>query len=520
MPGRMLAAFLLVAGVASDSAMLFEHDSDANTAGISIGSTGALELTASACIDRSNWCGFWQSNHGKGLCPMLQSSAAPLSTAKFAMQDGAFGKITLHDDGTLRFVGPDAGCIGIDLTAPTAGEIQTSEQALLPQVVFKEGGQIARIHTDETGKLWIQATALSDGTNMLDEITPSPTPAPTAYPTIAPTPAPTIHACDDGSHGCDNEGGLCEVHENSHQWKCTCDFSTHWCKANCDSPMIGNDCQAFRQCTAEEYQTQAPTQNSDRQCAPVTACDSTQYQTQDRTATSDYECASLTICPATHFESVAPTATTDRECTEITNSPTKSPTKSPTAQKYCDPDQERVGQWGKCSTGGGASAILSCCADEGFVCWRRDGPLSDYAQCRNNGPGDSWTNSLSYMEPQTTAPTPAPSTHAGFCDASLAAAGSSNNCITGPAGAKVVHCCEDEGFECYRKNANYGQCRNGPKDDAEWSNEVYLNPCHCHHGTPATGDLCADYQFHHESAGICASCDEGFVLQGGGCHIM
>ena len=75
-------------------------------------------------------------------------------------------------------------------------------------------------------------------------------------------------------------------------------------------------CAPVRLCDANlQFQSQAPTQTSDRVCGNLTACTLAQYTLTPSTATSNRVCANLTVCNASAtFERVAPTPTSDRVC--------------------------------------------------------------------------------------------------------------------------------------------------------------------------------------------------------------
>jgi hypothetical protein len=78
-------------------------------------------------------------------------------------------------------------------------------------------------------------------------------PAPTPAPTPVPTTYPTAHPCDDGSHGCDqNGGGICyeidvggrreggKMHYGLY-WGCDC-ASGYYCASGCTMPHSGHEC--------------------------------------------------------------------------------------------------------------------------------------------------------------------------------------------------------------------------------------------------------------------------------------
>eukprot|EP00042_Codosiga_hollandica_P059042 m.900085 g.900085 ORF g.900085 m.900085 type:complete len:1448 (+) comp60039_c0_seq4:97-4440(+) len=83
------------------------------------------------------------------------------------------------------------------------------------------------------------------------------------------------------------------------------------------APGQGN-CMSWSQCSVGfTYQTQAPTQSSDRICIPVSPpCDTMGnfFESTPATLTSDRACSPLTTCLAAHFQTVPPTAVSDRQC--------------------------------------------------------------------------------------------------------------------------------------------------------------------------------------------------------------
>jgi len=68
------------------------------------------------------------------------------------------------------------------------------------------------------------------------------------------------------------------------------EFKTRACKAD-----LQTACQALTVCQAEQYQTVAKTQTSDRECAAATQCVAGQEEVNRLTATSDRSCRA---CPA------------------------------------------------------------------------------------------------------------------------------------------------------------------------------------------------------------------------------
>ena len=80
-------------------------------------------------------------------------------------------------------------------------------------------------------------------------------------------------------------------------------------------------CQDNRVCAASEWEAQAPTGSSDRLCQPLTLCQrqsefelSPPAQDGNGNFVSDRVCRSVSNCTANEFETKAPTATSDREC--------------------------------------------------------------------------------------------------------------------------------------------------------------------------------------------------------------
>lgn len=77
-------------------------------------------------------------------------------------------------------------------------------------------------------------------------------------------------------------------------------------------------CTAVTVCSAEQWESTAPTRTSDRVCTAVTVCSSEQWQTTAPTATRDRACTALTVCSSSEWQSAAPTSTSDRVCSPIT----------------------------------------------------------------------------------------------------------------------------------------------------------------------------------------------------------
>jgi len=107
-------------------------------------------------------------------------------------------------------------------------------------------------------------------------------------------------------------------------------------------------CQEPRECTANEYETQAPNATQNRECAPLRECSETQYQSMAQTETADRECSALTECSATQYQSVAPTNTTNRQCANVTvcdpnNNEYEGTPPTATTDRQCDNCTDCVG---------------------------------------------------------------------------------------------------------------------------------------------------------------------------------
>ena len=78
-------------------------------------------------------------------------------------------------------------------------------------------------------------------------------------------------------------------------------------------------CKDLKVCSADQYQSKAPTATSDRECSNLTTCDYTkEYESTAPTETSDRECSNLATCDySKEYESTAPTATTNRVCSNL-----------------------------------------------------------------------------------------------------------------------------------------------------------------------------------------------------------
>ena len=73
-----------------------------------------------------------------------------------------------------------------------------------------------------------------------------------------------------------------------------CNYNTHFQTRACRADLQ-TACQALTVCQAEQYQTVAKTQTSDRKCAAATACVAGQEEVNPLTTTSDRSCR---VCPA------------------------------------------------------------------------------------------------------------------------------------------------------------------------------------------------------------------------------
>ncbi|MBD52832.1 MAG: hypothetical protein CL450_06000, partial [Acidimicrobiaceae bacterium] len=79
-------------------------------------------------------------------------------------------------------------------------------------------------------------------------------------------------------------------------------------------------CRPRTQCTQDQYESSAPTDTTDRECADLTVCrNGEEYESKAPAEKTDRECTPLRTCPAdTMYESKAPTPTTDRQCEYLT----------------------------------------------------------------------------------------------------------------------------------------------------------------------------------------------------------
>ena len=80
-------------------------------------------------------------------------------------------------------------------------------------------------------------------------------------------------------------------------------------------------CSALSVCTANQYESTAATETSDRVCTALSVCTADQYESTAATDTSDRVCTALTVCTADQFESIPPTETSDRVCTDLPDDP-------------------------------------------------------------------------------------------------------------------------------------------------------------------------------------------------------
>merc|ERR1719163_1167051 len=106
----MRCLFFLLAATAlahPSGTVRFEHPSDSTKWGNAfLAPSGALELTASKCVDTSNFCGKYKDTTG------CSSNAAVVSKVVFrSAGSSAEARMQLHADGVLAFVVPAGGCV-------------------------------------------------------------------------------------------------------------------------------------------------------------------------------------------------------------------------------------------------------------------------------------------------------------------------------------------------------------------------------------------------------------------------
>lgn len=142
--------------------------------------------------------------------------------------------------------------------------------------------------------------------------------------------------CDTDLHlfkkGCVTEGLFKDYQVNAEK---ICNHSDYkWtehlskCVKNCDPGFYevvdvtlpdGRRCEPVKTCTSgDEYEIQAPTQTSDRQCAAATQCEDTEYEVAPPNGTQDRQCAKFTECTTNQYEAEAPLSpVSDRVCLPI-----------------------------------------------------------------------------------------------------------------------------------------------------------------------------------------------------------
>ena len=80
-------------------------------------------------------------------------------------------------------------------------------------------------------------------------------------------------------------------------------------------------CRATRVCKDHEYESQLPTNTTNRVCLSHDVCESTQFEIAGgaATPTSDRQCQDHATCEANQWESVQPTGFRDRTCLNYTD---------------------------------------------------------------------------------------------------------------------------------------------------------------------------------------------------------
>lgn len=128
--------------------------------------------------------------------------------------------------------------------------------------------------------------------------------------------------CTPGSYG---EDGVCiacpegTFSSSSAALVCT---NTSICSADefeSVAPTATSDrvCSALSSCTAEEYESVAATSTSDRVCSTLSVCSSDEYESVAATVSSNRLCSALSVCSSDEYISVAATTTSDRICETI-----------------------------------------------------------------------------------------------------------------------------------------------------------------------------------------------------------
>jgi hypothetical protein len=95
-------------------------------------------------------------------------------------------------------------------------------------------------------------------------------PCATPAPTNAPTNAPTVHPCDDGTHGCDPEHGVCTP-AGGNGWTCACKTG-YECMKGCEANAVDHWCEKPK----TVIKTRAPTKPPTREPTKA-ACDVCRY---------------------------------------------------------------------------------------------------------------------------------------------------------------------------------------------------------------------------------------------------
>ena len=283
-------------------------------------------------------------------------------------------------------------------------------------------------------------------------------------------------------------------------------------------------CRAHTQCGDNQYESDAPTDTTDRSCTNLTVCNDKEYEfkapsrDENGMAKTDRQCARLTTCENWQTESSAPSTnnnmyTSDRICA------------SKCGKQYDGSSRYEDGNCASCDSGtwakddsdnckkhtvcGSTSRLQGASATKRGTCACNDGSWDKNGNCE---PHTVCGNKVDGTQRETTVEgTPMYDKRCAACTANASAATDSDDC-TCDAGYRVVNsACVPWGGECANgvtepdqslrtQQGQCSSCKNGYHLDNGLCKE---NRCVCDHGTP-------DSDCPENGQQKCGACDAGY----------
>eukprot|EP00039_Didymoeca_costata_P018197 m.332535 g.332535 ORF g.332535 m.332535 type:complete len:3185 (-) comp16959_c0_seq1:2670-12224(-) len=245
---------------------------------------------------------------GRGTCvDGLLSYSCNCSTGFFGSLCECDGNTYIPDGATSCLPYSQCSSSEYESVAPTAS---TNRQCASTRTCFNNEYEVTS--PTATSNRECAPVTSCNAVDDLTELTP-----PTATSDRACEP---IDNCLQLSSLCEHESSCMDDHPTPNSISCNCIPETGYygrfctCKENVTFLAGVDNCVELSTCNASEFESQAPTDTTDRICDAITLCSSDEYEVAGPTHTTDRSCASVTLCSDSELEETGPSATSDRVC--------------------------------------------------------------------------------------------------------------------------------------------------------------------------------------------------------------